>query len=72
MTPPVQSENIHLSRHMCYTIYLEKMQAKVYADAVAWAAEEGITGGVTATTFAPNATCTRAQVVTFLYRDMAE
>ena len=31
-----------------------------------------ITGGVTATTFAPNATCTRAQVVTFLYRDMAE
>ena len=43
-----------------------------YADAVAWAAEEGITGGVTATTFAPNATCTRAQVVTFLYRDMAE
>lgn len=28
--------------------------------------------GTTATTFAPNATCTRAQVVTFLYRDMAQ
>ena len=43
-----------------------------YADAVNWAVAEGITGGTTATTFAPNATCTRAQVVTFLYRDMAQ
>ena len=39
-----------------------------YAQAVAWAAENGITGGKTATTFAPNATVSRAQVVTFLYR----
>lgn len=39
-----------------------------YAKAVLWAAEEGITGGTSATTFAPNATCTRAQTVTFLYR----
>lgn len=43
-----------------------------YADAVNWAVAEGITGGTTATTFTPNATCTRAQVVTFLYRDMAQ
>lgn len=43
-----------------------------YADAVNWAVAEGITGGTTATTFAPDATCTRAQVVTFLYRDMAQ
>ncbi len=42
-----------------------------YADAVSWAAANGITGGVTADTFAPNSTCTRAQVVTFLYRGMA-
>ncbi len=34
---------------------------------VMWAVENGITGGKTATTFAPNETCTRAQVVTFLY-----
>ena len=39
-----------------------------YAQAVAWAAENGITGGKTATTFAPNATVSRSQVVTFLYR----
>ena len=39
-----------------------------YYDAVLWAAEEGITGGVDDTHFAPNATCTRAQAVTFLWR----
>lgn len=39
-----------------------------YAKAVAWAAENGITTGATATAFAPNATVTRAQFVTFLYR----
>ena len=39
-----------------------------YADAVLWAAENGITGGTTATTFSPNADCTRAQIVTFLFR----
>ena len=42
-----------------------------YADAVAWAASEGITSGTTATTFSPNSNCTRAQIVTFLYRDLA-
>ena len=36
--------------------------------AVLWAVEKGITTGMTATTFAPNASCTRAQVVTFLHR----
>ena len=39
-----------------------------YAKAVAWAVENGITDGMTATEFAPNATCTRGQSVTFLYR----
>ena len=39
-----------------------------YRDAVAWAVENGITKGTTATTFSPNATCTRAQAVTFLWR----
>lgn len=41
-----------------------------YAKAVAWAVENGITNGMTETTFAPNATCTRGQSVTFLYRAM--
>ncbi|MBE6992841.1 MAG: hypothetical protein E7430_09795 [Ruminococcaceae bacterium] len=39
-----------------------------YAEAVAWAVEEGITTGTSATTFSPNDTCTRGQIVTFLYR----
>lgn len=39
-----------------------------YAKAVAWAVEQGITAGTSATTFAPDAACTRAQCVTFLYR----
>ena len=40
-----------------------------YADAVAWAVEEGITAGTGSNTFSPDAACTRAQIVTFLYRD---
>ena len=39
-----------------------------YRDAVLWAVENGITDGTSATTFSPNATCTRAQIVTFLWR----
>lgn len=39
-----------------------------YKDAVAWAVKKGITVGRTATTFAPNATCTRAEAVAFLHR----
>ncbi len=38
------------------------------AEAVAWAVSKDITNGTTATTFSPNATCTRAQAVTFIYR----
>jgi hypothetical protein len=39
-----------------------------YAKAVAWAVEQGITDGVGGNKFAPDADCTRAQIVTFLYR----
>ena len=39
-----------------------------YAQAVAWAVQRGVTNGKTETTFAPNETCTRGQIVTFLYR----
>ena len=39
-----------------------------YADAVVWAVSKSITSGATATTFAPNASCTRGQMVTFLWR----
>ena len=43
-----------------------------YYDAVAWAVENGVTGGTTATTFSPNNACTRAQMVTFLWRAAGE
>ena len=39
-----------------------------YNAAVAWAVQQGITKGTSETTFSPNETCTRAQIVTFLYR----
>lgn len=39
-----------------------------YYEAVKWAAEKGITGGIGDNLFAPNQSCTRAQIVTFLWR----
>ena len=42
-----------------------------YTNAVQWAVNNSVTSGTSATTFSPNATCTRSQIVTFLYRDMA-
>ena len=39
-----------------------------YYDAVLWAVENGITAGTSDTTFSPNANCSRAQIVTFLWR----
>ena len=41
-----------------------------YGTAVQWAVSRGITKGTSATAFSPNQTCTRGQIVTFLYRDM--
>ena len=43
-----------------------------YAQAVAWAVENGITAGVGNGRFDPNSTCTRGQIATFLWRAMAE
>ncbi len=42
-----------------------------YAQAVAWAVQNGVTNGTSATTFSPDATCTRGQIVTFLWRYMS-
>ena len=41
-----------------------------YYDAVLWAVEKGVTNGMGDGIFAPDATCTRGQIVTFLYRAM--
>ena len=43
-----------------------------YARAVSWAVDQGVTNGISQTSFAPGDACTRAQIVTFLYRDLAE
>ena len=43
-----------------------------YAQAVSWAVKKGITNGTSETTFSPDTVCTRAQIVTFLYRAFAE
>ena len=43
-----------------------------YAQAVAWAVEQKITSGTSATTFSPDDICTRGQIVSFLYRGLAK
>ena len=43
-----------------------------YAQAVAWAVEQGITSGTGNGQFSPASTCTRGQIVTFLYRAFAK
>ena len=57
--PVVETENV----------FADVTADAYYYDAVLWAVENGITSGTSATTFAPNATCTRAHIVTFLYRN---
>ena len=56
--PVVETENV----------FVDVVEGEYYYDAVLWAVENGITNGTGADTFSPNATCTRAQVVTFLWR----
>ena len=46
--------------------------AAYYYSAVRWAAETGVTGGTSAAAFSPAAPCTRAQIVTFLYRQFGK
>lgn len=55
------------------TVYFRDVPAGAwYEQAVKWAVSEGVTAGTSATTFSPNATCIRAQVVTFLYNYLAK
>ena len=51
--------------------FVDVSASAYYAGAVAWAVENGITVGTSSSTFSPNDDCTRAQIVTFLYRCMA-
>ena len=52
------------------TVFTDVPASSEYAQAVAWAVKNGITTGTSATTFSPNTTCTRGQIVTFLNRAM--
>ena len=49
--------------------FIDVKEGAFYFEPVLWAVEKGITTGTTATTFAPDAFCTRAQIVTFLWRN---
>ena len=50
------------------TSFVDVVEEAYYAPAVKWAVENGITSGTSATTFSPDQACTRAQIVTFLWR----
>ena len=51
--------------------FTDVAEGAYYYDAVLWANANNITNGTSATTFSPDSDCTRAQIVTFLYRAMA-
>ena len=48
--------------------FTDVAETAYYRDPVAWAVEKGITNGTSDTAFSPNNTCTRAQIITFLWR----
>ena len=50
-------------------VFADVSEDAYYAGAVAWAVDEGITNGVGDNVFRPETNCTRAQIVTFLYRE---
>ena len=52
--------------------FTDAKASEYYYDAVLWAYENQIVAGTSATTFSPEQSCTRAQAVTFLYRNLAE
>ncbi len=52
--------------------FTDLKKGEYYYDAVLWAVEQGITSGVSATRFGPGVVCTRAQVLTFLWRAAGE
>lgn len=60
-TPPAPSSGFVDVPHGAY-----------FTDAVQWAVDNGVTSGTSATTFSPNASCTRGQAVTFLWRAAGE
>lgn len=64
---PVTPENPETEKQ-----FIDVPEDAFFAKAVAWAVKNGITNGTSEITFSPDAPCTRAQVVTFLYRAAGE
>ena len=54
------------------TSFSDVVSGSYYENAVAWAVEKGITNGTSGDTFSPDMDCSRAQIVTFLYRQLAD
>lgn len=54
------------------SLFRDVADGQWYSDATAWAVEKGITNGMGGGTFRPDDGCTRAQIVTFLYRDFVK
>ncbi|MBR7033409.1 MAG: WG repeat-containing protein [Clostridia bacterium] len=52
--------------------FSDVVKGEYYYNAVLWAVEKNVTTGISATVFSPNSSCTRGQIVTFLYRDLYE
>ena len=53
-------------------VFDDVSRSAYYAAAVTWAVNYGVTNGTSATTFSPDADCSRAQIMTFLYRYMVK
>ena len=67
---PLLNANIHFNSALAQFTDLEP--GAYYLDAVGWALQHEVTNGMGPNTFAPNGNCTRAQVVTFLWRAMGK
>ena len=61
-----------IAKDPSYDPFVDVSENAYYSQAVLWAVENGITNGTSATTFSPDLLCTRAQMVTFLWRTAGE
>ena len=67
-TGKITVKAVFMDDNTMFNFFTDVHAEDYYYDAVLWAAQEGVTGGTSDTLFAPNAGCTRAQAVTFLWR----
>ncbi len=68
-SPIITFENVN-PRYTDYVKFDDVAQSDYYAQPVGWAISSGITTGTSDKTFSPNTTCTRAQILTFLWRSV--